>query len=46
MFTDNPFLAVTDFLPPRFMQIYVVLMALAVIIGWQIEKLPVHHIVS
>ena len=33
MFTDNPFLAVADFLPPRFMQIYVVLMALAVIVG-------------
>jgi hypothetical protein len=33
MFTDNPFIAVTDFLPPRFMQAYLVLMALAVVSG-------------
>lgn len=33
MFTGNPFLAVWDFLPPRFMQVYVVLMVLAVIAG-------------
>lgn len=86
MFTDHPFLAVSDVLPPRFMQVYVVLMAIAVVVGtladvyhkrsgeffaddhprlvdddwhvftslrydaksraWQMEKLPVHHIVS
>jgi hypothetical protein len=33
MFTDNPFSPLTDFLPPRFMQIYVVLMIFAVAIG-------------
>jgi hypothetical protein len=33
MFTDNPFLATTEFLPPRFLQAYVVLMVLAVIAG-------------
>jgi len=33
MFTDNPFIAVTDFLPPRFMQAYLVLMVLAVVSG-------------
>ena len=33
MFTDNPFIAVTDFLPPRFMPAYLVLMALAVVGG-------------
>lgn len=33
MFTDNPFTAVTDILPPRFMQLYIVLMALAVVAG-------------
>jgi hypothetical protein len=33
MFTDNPFIAVTDFLPPRFLQVYVVLMVLAVVAG-------------
>ena len=33
MFTDNPFIPVTDFLPPRFMQLYIVLMVLAVVAG-------------
>ena len=33
MITDNPFLAATEFLPPRFLQVYVVLMILAVIVG-------------
>lgn len=33
MFTDNPFVPVTDFLPPRFMQVYIVLMVLAVVAG-------------
>jgi len=33
MFTDNPFIAATDFLPPRFMQAYLVLMVLAVVSG-------------
>lgn len=33
MFTDNPFVQVADFLPPLFMQTYVVLMVLAVVAG-------------
>ena len=33
MFTSNPFTTVTDFLSPRLMQVYVVLMILAVIVG-------------
>jgi hypothetical protein len=33
MFTGNPFLPVSDFLPPHFMQIYIVLMILAVVAG-------------
>ena len=33
MFTNNPFAALTDFLPPAFMQWYVVVMILAVILG-------------
>jgi hypothetical protein len=33
MFTDNPFISAMDFLPPRFMQVYVVLMVLAVVGG-------------
>jgi hypothetical protein len=33
MFTSNPFAALSDFLPPLFMQVYIVLMALAVVIG-------------
>lgn len=33
MFTDNPFAPVAEFLPPIFMQIYVVLMVLAVVAG-------------
>jgi hypothetical protein len=37
MFTDNPFIAVTAFLPPRFMQVYIVLMALAVASGTLID---------
>ncbi|MCL5059211.1 MAG: adenylyl-sulfate reductase [Candidatus Thermoplasmatota archaeon] len=33
MFTVNPFIPVTDFLPPIFMQVYLVLMVLAVVAG-------------
>ena len=33
MFTDNPFAALTDFLPPLVMQVYIVLMTLAVVVG-------------
>jgi uncharacterized membrane protein len=33
MFTNNPFAAVTDFLSPLAMQVYLVLMVLAVVIG-------------
>jgi hypothetical protein len=33
MFTNNPFAALTDFLPPTFMRVYVVVMILAVIVG-------------
>lgn len=33
MFSDNPFTAVTDFVPPLVMQVYIVLMILAVAIG-------------
>ena len=33
MFTDNPFAPIADFLPPLFMQAYVVLMLLAVVAG-------------
>ena len=40
MFTNNPFAALTDFLPPLVMQVYIVLMVLAVIGG---TLLDVHH---
>jgi hypothetical protein len=33
MFTNNPFAALSDFLPPTYVQCYVVLMFLAVIVG-------------
>jgi hypothetical protein len=33
MFTDNPFAALSDFLPPLAMQVYVVLMIIAVVAG-------------
>ncbi len=33
MFTNNPFAALTDFLPPLVMQVYIVLMTLAVVGG-------------
>lgn len=33
MFTDNPFLAVASFVSPGFLQVYVILMALAVVAG-------------
>jgi hypothetical protein len=33
MFTNNPFAALTDFLPPSFIRVYVVVMILAVIVG-------------
>ena len=33
MFTNNPFAALTDFLPPLVMQVYLVLMTLAVVAG-------------
>jgi hypothetical protein len=33
MFTSNPFAALTDFLPPLVVQVYIVLMMLAVVIG-------------
>jgi hypothetical protein len=33
MFTDNPFIPVTDFLPAGFLQVYVVLMLVAVVAG-------------
>lgn len=33
MFTGNPFITLTAFLPPRFMQVYVVLMIIAVAAG-------------
>ena len=33
MFTNNPFAALTDFLPPLVMQVYIVLMTLAVVVG-------------
>jgi hypothetical protein len=33
MFTDNPFMPVTEFLPPDFLQVYVGLMVLAVVAG-------------
>jgi hypothetical protein len=33
MFTDNPFIAAATFLPPRFLQVYVILMVLAVVAG-------------
>jgi hypothetical protein len=28
--TDNPFFPIADFLPPHFMQVYIVLMVIAV----------------
>jgi hypothetical protein len=40
MFTNNPFAALTDFLSPLAIQIYIVLMTLAVIVG---TLLDVHH---
>lgn len=40
MFTDNPFAALSGFLPPLFMQVYIVLMVLAVIVGTLFD---VHH---
>ena len=40
MFTDNPFAVLSGFLPPLFMQVYIVLMVLAVIVG---TLLDVHH---
>ena len=33
MFTNNPFAALTDFLSPVAMQVYIILMALAVVVG-------------
>ena len=33
MFTDNPFIPLTDFLPPLFMRIYIILMIVAVVVG-------------
>jgi len=33
MFTNNPFAALTDLLPPLAMQVYIVLMTLAVVVG-------------
>lgn len=33
MFTDNPFIPATDFLPPSYLQAYIVLMVLAVVAG-------------
>ena len=40
MFTNNPFAALGDFVPPLVMQVYIVLMALAVIVGTFFD---VHH---
>ena len=40
MFTHNPFTALNDFLPPLVMQVYIVLMAIAVVIGTLFD---VHH---
>src|SRR5947207_3166715 len=40
MFTTNPFAALTDFLPPLGMQVYVVAMIVAVVIGTLFD---VHH---
>jgi hypothetical protein len=40
MFTHNPFAALTDFFPPLVMQVYLVLMALAVVVGTLFD---VHH---
>ena len=37
MFTNNPFAPVADFLPPPAMQVYIVLMVLAVVIGTLFE---------
>lgn len=39
MFTSNPFADLTVFLPPRFMQVYVVLMILAVAFGTLLDML-------
>jgi hypothetical protein len=39
MFTSNPFAELSAFLPPVFMQVYVVLMVLAVVIGTLIDML-------
>ena len=33
MFANNPFAALTDFFPPLVMQVYLVLMTLAVVVG-------------
>jgi hypothetical protein len=40
MFANNPFAALSGFLPPLFMQVYIVLMLLAVIVGTLFD---VHH---
>jgi hypothetical protein len=40
MFTNNPFAALSGFLPPLVMQIYIVVMALAVVVGTLFD---VHH---
>ena len=40
MFTNNPFAALSDFLPPLVMQVYLVLMTLAVVGGTLVD---VHH---
>jgi hypothetical protein len=40
MFTNNPFAALSDFLPSQFMPVYIVLMAVAVVIGTLFD---VHH---
>lgn len=39
MFTGNPFAELTVFLPPRFMQVYIVLMVLAVALGTLFDML-------
>ena len=39
MFTSNPFVELTAFLPPIAMQVYIVLMILAVVIGTILDML-------
>jgi len=39
MFTSNPFTELTVFLPPAFMQVYIVLMAVAVALGTLVDRL-------